>query len=178
MAPNLGRFALFLQTPHASSPYSSSDDLGTRGAVWAFLRYAADRRGSGDGDVWMRLVNSPVAGFDNLRDVFGPGVHEMLHDWTVSVYTDDNVAGIDPAHAQASWDFRTVYPAMPTSPRAYPLATPSALSDGIAHSLTLRGGSGAFLRFGVLAGREAAVHLTSDGMLPPLFVLATIVRTR
>src|SRR5205085_5751587 len=66
MAPNLGRLAVFLQQPQNYSPFSSNDQTGTYGAAWALLRYAADHRGSGDGDVWLRLVNSQVAGLDNL----------------------------------------------------------------------------------------------------------------
>jgi hypothetical protein len=52
------------------------------------------------------------------------------------------------------------------------------LSDGVAQEVTLRGGSAAFFRFGVAAGREALVRVTSGGTLAPRFVRATIVRTR
>jgi hypothetical protein len=179
MSANFGRLSLFLQTPHDFSPYSSDDDLATRGAVWAFLRYAADQRGSADGDVWMQLTNSITSGAYNLREVFGNGVHRMMHDWAVSVYTDGYVAGLAPVHSEASWDFRTAYPAMPMSPRPYPLeAAVRTLSDQVPYAVTLRGGSAAFLRFGVTAGREAAVRVTSAGLVPPAVVLATIVRTR
>jgi hypothetical protein len=179
MAPNFGRLGVFLETPQSFSPYSSYDDIGTRGAVWAFLRYAADRRGSSDGDVWMRLVNSTTSGFDNLADVFGPSVLLMMHEWNLSMYTDDYVPGVDASHIAPSWNFREVYPAMPASPRAYPLAAAvRTLSNDVAQTLSLRGGSAAFLRFGVEAGREAAVRVTSNGVVPPLVVRATILRTQ
>ncbi|MDQ3996437.1 MAG: Ig-like domain-containing protein, partial [Gemmatimonadota bacterium] len=121
MAPNFGRLRVFLEDPQSSSPYSSYDDLGTRGAVWAFLRYAADRRGSGDGDVWMRLVNSTSFGFHNLADVFGPGVLQMMHDWSLSMYTDDHVPGVVATHVDPSWNFRTAYPARPAAAGPFPL---------------------------------------------------------
>ncbi|MDQ3996361.1 MAG: hypothetical protein M3303_05030, partial [Gemmatimonadota bacterium] len=179
MAPNFGRLRVFLEDPQSSSPYSSYDDLGTRGAVWAFLRYAADRRGSSDGDVWMRLVNSTTYGFSNLADVFGPGVDQMMHAWSLSMYTDDHVPGVDGSHADPSWNFRTVFPAMPTAARSYPLLDAvRTLSNDVPQTVGLRGGSAAFLRFGVLAGREAAVRVTYNGVVAPPIVRATIVRTQ
>jgi hypothetical protein len=179
MAPNFGRLHTFLESPQSFSPYSSNDDLGTRGAAWAFLRYAADRRGSSDGDVWQRLVNSTTYGFDNLAAVFGSGVLVMMHDWNLSMYTDDYVPGVGAGESEPSWNFRTTYPAMPVSPRPYPLAAAvRTLSDGVEETVTLRGGSAAFYRFGVTAGREAAIRVTSDGALAPPVVRATVVRTR
>src|SRR3712207_3387467 len=123
MGPNFGRLGLFLENPHSFSPYSSADDLGTRGAVWAFLRYAADRNGPADGDVWMRLVNSTTYGFENLAEVFGPGVFQMMHDWNLSMYTDDFVPGVAAVQSEPSWNFRTAYPALPTAPQPYPLVS-------------------------------------------------------
>jgi hypothetical protein len=179
MRPNFGRLGQFLEAPQDFSPYSSFDDLGTRGAVWAFLRYAADRRGTSDGDVWMRLVNSPVGGFDNLFDVFGSGLPRMIEEWSVSLYTDDETVGVDAVYTQPSWNFRTAYPALPTGSRPYPLdGAVGELRDEVTQTVTLRGGSSAFFRFTPAAGREAVIRLTSDGWVPPPAVSATIVRTR
>jgi hypothetical protein len=179
MSANFGRLRTFLESPQSFSPYSSNDDLGTRGAAWAFLRYAADRRGSADGDVWQRLVNSRAYGFDNLADVFGSGVLLMMHDWNLSMYTDDYVPGVGAGESEPSWNFRTAYPAMPVGARPYPLAAAvRTLVDETADAVTLRGGSAAFYRFGVSAGREASIRVTSGGALAPPFVRATIIRTR
>ena len=179
LAPNIGRLRVFLLNTHNYSPYTPGDELATRGAVWAFLRYLADRRGVGDGDVWLRLVNTRTAGLANLREVFGPDVLAMLRDWTISLYTDDYVVGVGSAHSQPSWNFRTVFPAMPGSPRSYPLAegVRTLVDDGI-QTVVLNGGSGAFLRFSVAAGRDAAIRVTSNGFAPPATVRATIVRRR
>jgi hypothetical protein len=179
MAPNFGRLRVFLEDPQSASPYSSADDLGTRGAAWAFLRYAADHRGSSDGDVWMRLVNSTTFGFDNLADVFGAGVLQMMNEWNLSIYTDDYVPGVDVRHTEPSWNFRTVFPAMPTSPRSYPLADAvRTLTNDVSQAVSLRGGGAAFLRFGVPSGREAVVRVTSNRIVAPPEVGATIVRTQ
>jgi hypothetical protein len=176
MAPNFGRLRSYLQAPQTFSPYAGGDNLATRGAAWAFLRYAADRRGA-DGDVWMRLVNTTSAGIDNLQSVFGPDVLNMVRDWTVSVYADDYVPDVAAFLTQPSWNFRTAYPALPTSARPYPLVDAvRVMRDGVSHHVAVRGGSGAFLRFAVTPGREAAIHVTAGGLLPPPTVQATIVR--
>jgi hypothetical protein len=177
MAPNFGRLRVFLQNVQSASPYSGDADLATRGAAWAFLRYAADRRGAGDGDVWMRLVNSTNAGLQNLQAVFGNDVVGMVRDWIVSLYTDDYVVGVPTSFTQPSWNFRTGFPAAPVSARSYPLVDAvRSMSNEISHQLTLRGGSGAFWRFAVTPGREAAIRVTSSGVVPPATVRATIVR--
>jgi hypothetical protein len=178
VAPNFGRLRIFLQTPQSSSPYSG-EDLAARGAAWAFLRYAADRRGVDDGDVWMRLVNSTSAGFQNLQAVFGADILGLLREWVVSLYTDDYIPGVAPSLTQPSWDFRTAYPSAPVSPRSYPLVDAvRRMSDGASHGVALRGGSGGFLRFAVTPGREASIRVTSGGVVPPATVRATIVRRR
>jgi hypothetical protein len=180
MMPNFDRLDVFLADPNRHSPYSSGDDLGTRGAAWAFLRYAADHRGGGDGDVWMRLVNSRTRGLENLANVFGPALPRMMHDWQLSLYSDDFVSGLDPAHELPSWNFRTAFPALPsTRARPYPLtAAVPALADNVPQTLSLPTGSGSYLRFGVVAGRDAVVRLTSAGVVPPSSLHATILRTR
>ena len=179
MAPNFARLAVFLQEPQSYSPYSSYDDVGTHGAIWAFLRYAADRHGSSDADVWLRLVNSPVAGFDNLFDVFGSDLSQMLNSWSLSVYTDDDTPGIDAMYTQPSWNFRSAFPALPTAAQPYPLlGAVRVLPDDVPQSVSLRGGSSAFFRFSITAGKEAVIRLTSGGWLPPAAVQATVVRTQ
>jgi hypothetical protein len=177
MASNFARLGLFLERPDSISPYSSYDDLGTRGAIWGFLRYAADQRGATDGDVWMRLVNSPVSGFENLFDVFGPTFPDLLDHWSVALYTDDATPSVAAAFTQPSWNFRSAFPALPMGARAYPLAS-AVLADAVSSRVSLRGGSSAFFRFSIASGREAAIVVTSDGRVPPPWLRATIVRTR
>jgi hypothetical protein len=177
MAANFGRLRIFLQTVQSVSPYSGGDDLATRGAAWAFLRYAADRRGASDGDVWMRLVNSTSAGLQNLQGVFGTNVLGMVRDWIVSLYTDDYVAGVPASFTQPSWNFRTAFPAAPVSPRPYPLIDAvRSMTNETSHQVSLRGGSGGFWRFAVTPGREASIRVTASGVAPPATVRATIVR--
>jgi hypothetical protein len=177
MAPNFGRLRSYLETPTLHSPYAGGQDLATRGAAWAFLRYAADRRGAADGDVWMRLVNATTAGMQNLRGVFGPDVMATIRDWAVSVYTDDYIPGVAIDHTQRSWNFRTAYPAQPTAARSYPLVdVVRRMSPGVVHNASIVGGAAVFYRFAVPAGGEAAIRVTAGGVVPPAIVQATIVR--
>jgi hypothetical protein len=179
MAPNLGRLAVFLQQPQSYSPFSANDQTGTYGAAWAFLRYAADHRGSADGDVWLRLVNSQVAGFDNLANVFGPNLGQMFNAWSLSLYTDDTTPGVDSMYVEPSWNLRSAYPALPASAQSYPLlGAVSVLSDGQSQTVSLTGGASAYFRFSITSGGSAVIRLTTKGLMPPAAVQATIVRTR
>ncbi|HUR91791.1 MAG TPA: Ig-like domain-containing protein [Gemmatimonadaceae bacterium] len=60
MISNAARFSNFLRAPGIHSPYQRDDDLETRGAIWAFLRYLADRGAPGSpyGEI---PCSSPVA---------------------------------------------------------------------------------------------------------------------
>ena len=179
MAPNFARLAVFLHDPQSYSPYSSDYDTGTSGAVWAFLRYAADRHGSVDGDIWLRLVNSPVGGFNNLFDVFGTDMPQLLNAWSVSLYTDDVTPGVDAMYTQPSWNFRSAFPALPSAAQSYPLlGAVHVLSDDVSQTVSLRGGSSAYFRFSITAGKEGAIRLTSGGWMPSAAVQATIIRVQ
>lgn len=43
MISNAARFSAYLKQPGNNAPYQRDDDLETRGAIWSFLRYLADR---------------------------------------------------------------------------------------------------------------------------------------
>jgi hypothetical protein len=179
MAPNFARLATFLQQPQSYSPYSSPDQPGTYGAIWAFLRYAADHQGTSDGDVWLQLVNSQVSGLENLFDVFGPTVPQMLNAWSVSLYTDDATPGLDSAYAEPSWNFRSAFPVLPMAAQPFPLlGAVVVLPDGVSQTTALRGGGSAYFRFGITTGSSAVIRLTTNGWMPPAAVQATIVRTK
>ncbi|HKW47150.1 MAG TPA: hypothetical protein VJN70_06885 [Gemmatimonadaceae bacterium] len=179
MAPNFARFATFLQQPQKYSPYSSNDQLGTYGAIWSFLRYAADHSGSSDANVWLNLTNSQVAGFDNLFNVFGGNLGPMLNAWSLSLYTDDATPGVDSTYSQPSWNFRSAFPSLPLSPQPYPLlGAVGVLPDGVSQTASLRGGGSAYFRFAITTGTDAVIALTSNGLMPPATVQATIVRTK
>ena len=166
---NIGRYREFLLSPTKYSPYSDNDSLETRGATWAFLRSAADKAATSDGDIWFRLVNSTIEGFANLRNVFGTTVTTQLRDWSTSVLTDD-LSGVASTYQQPSWNYRSVFAALGTS--VFPIAT-VAMTTG-ARSVSLVPGAAAYTRFAVSAGGSANVSWTTSSTQ----VQFTLVRTK
>ena len=153
---NLSRYASYLRAPQANSPVAPNDSLATRGATWAFLRYAADRRGGDQAQLWSALVNSTTSGVANLQAALGADPLPWLRDWSVSTYADDAVGGIAPAFGEASWNYRSTVAALVRA--AFPLSV-QTLSDGAPSSVDVHGGSAAYLRFAVDAGQRGELRL-------------------
>jgi hypothetical protein len=157
---NLRRYQQYLRAPEANAPMAENDQLATRGAAWAFLRYAADRSRASDGDFWKRLVNSRLTGVRNLEAVLsGSGftTSQLLEEWSRAVVTDDIVPGSTAQHP--SWSFVTV---MPHAGFAFPLA-PSLLVNSTALSVSVRGSSSFYGRIAVPGGAQALVQATGPG---------------
>jgi hypothetical protein len=174
MDQNIRRYERYLEDPEAQSPYDADadddNDLATRGAGWAFLRYAADRQAGADEALWKDLVDASVTGFANLQQALGTDPRPWIRDWTVSVYTDDVVTGVDPRYTQPSWRFRTFL-----SP--WPLQTRNLAAGQ--QTVFLKSGSGAFIRFRVPPTVVAPITATIETGAPlPSAVYVTVVRTR
>lgn len=158
MVSNAARYLNHLTDPERNSPYQTDDDVATRGAIWNFLRYAADRRGGDEQPLWNTLLNSRTTGMTNLRAALGTDPLPLFRDWAVSVYLDDAVPGVDARFAQPSWNFRGLFSS------GLPLRT-RRLNNAATTSLSLTPGGAAYLRFGVGAAR-AEVRVTSGGQAP------------
>jgi hypothetical protein len=168
---DFGRFRTYLEKTATQSPIEADDDLETRGSAWSFLRYSADRRAGNDRELWQALVNTSKSGLDNYEAVFGVAALDWLRDWTVSVYADDAVGGVAPRFTMPSWNFRSIYPLI-TTPARYPLKV-DTLADGAARTVSVQGGSAAYLRFAVAEGgtgdvRVSAVNTAAAGDCTPL----------
>ncbi|HEU4881109.1 MAG TPA: Ig-like domain-containing protein, partial [Longimicrobium sp.] len=175
MDQNIRRYTSYLEDPENQSPYDSTDtdanDLATRGAGWAFLRYAADRRNGDDGVLWRRLIDGSTTGFANLQQALGTDPRPWVRDWTVSNFTDDAVPGLEARFTQPSWRFRSFF-------GEYPLRTRRMPGPGV-ETAALKAGSGAFVRFGVLPATVATISGRTPAAQPlPSSVYLTIVRTR
>ena len=171
MAANAGRYRDFLVAPSENSPFRDDDSLETRGAAWNLLRYLADRKGGAEVTTWQSLVNTATVGLTNLRRVFGSDLAVQVHDWNVSHYTDDFVAGVPAQQLQPSWNWHSLFKALAGSGPAYPLEV-KTLTGGTA-SGTLIGGAAAYYRFSVPPGTVASVTLAAPG---PIY--ARVVRLR
>jgi hypothetical protein len=150
--------------------------VSTRGATWALLRYMADHRGDGDGDIWMRLVNSDTSGLGNLRNVFGGGLMTSIRDWATSVYTGDLSVPVAAPYQQPSWNFRAMYLALPGA--TFPLATQSLVA-GTPTVVTLDGGGAAYLRFATGTATTALVQWSAGaGQSTPAALQISLVRVQ
>ncbi|HEX3865734.1 MAG TPA: hypothetical protein VHV78_03240 [Gemmatimonadaceae bacterium] len=178
---NFQRYSTYLPLTETQAPVGSSvddDDLPTRGAIWDFLRFAADHQPGGqDNAFWYALVNSSTTGIANLTQVLGSSPTPLLRDWAISVFLDDNTAGADPRFLQPSWNTRSIEDYFsPTE--TFPLVT-RTLSDNVPTSLNLAANGVSFLRFSVPSGSDALITTaTPDGNPAPSTVLLSIVRVK
>lgn len=163
-----------------SGPYRQNDDLTTRGATWSFLRYAADRIGPSDGNLWFNLVNSGLLGLTNLEtqlNLTATAFQAMVRDFTISVYADNNV-GVDPKYTQPSWDMRSIYPGFGQLAFTFPLE-PRSLADNAPLASALVAGGFTVFRFDGLPGTQALVRATGpSGTAMPAGITLSVVRTK
>jgi hypothetical protein len=170
MSGNAGRYRSYLLSPAKSSPYAANDSLSTRGGAWSLLRYLADRKATTDGDLFMRLVNSPDTGIANVQGVFGTDLATQVRDWAVSNAVDDMVT-TDATLTQPSWNWHSVYPSNGT---LYPLSI-TTMQNGVSYSGAVTAGGAAYYKLGVAANSSATFSLSqaNSGNLQ-----LVIVRTR
>lgn len=172
---NVVRYIYYLGWPEESSPMGEVEQLETRGAAWAFLRYIADREPSDDAAMWRRLVDSATSGLKNLESVLGVDPRAWMHDWQISVFTDDAGVAVRPEYTQPSWNFRALTPLLDPS-GMFPLRVTGLGPDS--PGLSLQGGGAAYFQVAVGSGGERAVRTTVGGLPPPSRLKLGVVRMR
>jgi hypothetical protein len=150
---NILRFIAYLRNP-AASPLTAGASLGTRGAVWSFLRYAADRKDGDDRALFRALANSTTTGLANLEAALGADPLDWMRDWTISVFTDDSGVAVESRYTQPSWNFRSAVP--PVNDGIFPLPV-LPLRSGVETRVTLAGAAAAFVRLTAAPGKVAEV---------------------
>ncbi|MEO7181963.1 MAG: hypothetical protein ABI141_14065, partial [Gemmatimonadaceae bacterium] len=186
-ASNFSRFSEYIFDPGSASPIDEANDvLSTRGASWAFLRYAVDRLFTSDAGVWARFGNAKTAGLVTLRDALRTEPAPLFSDFALANYLSD-FPGITPSarFVHQSWNFRDIY--SNTFGRTvdgvfkpngfYPLKV-SGLSDNVAASVAVKGSSASYYRLGVAAGSEALVTFSSGQGAPNTSFRFTVIRTK
>jgi hypothetical protein len=181
---NFNRYFRFTRMPGAQGPIGvndDDDDIETRGAIWSFLRFAADQRYAGnEATFWQSLVNANSTGIQNLYEHVGADTRELIRNWAMSNFLDDLVP-TDSKYTQPSWNLRGV-PGF-QSPAVFNLLNTSQTAPTTTSAtVTLRALSSEFVRFGVGANQEAYVSATgfpANTNTPlPRNVLLAIVRTK
>ena len=176
-AANFSRFLAYLRAPGGNSPYANDDELATRGATWSFLRYAADRLGTTDGTIWQRFDDATTTGLETLRSVYGTDPVPLVRDWAVANYVDDFGVSTDARFAHKSWNFRDIYTTTFLNIPTYPLRV-TGLTDGVKTDFLIRGGSAAYARLAVAAGKDGLITFSSGGGSPSLPLQFVVVRTK
>ncbi len=176
-AANIRRYREFLASPLTNSPYAENSSITTRGAIWAFLRYAADRRGGVESSAWLQLANPPAGfhGIQNLMRVFGPDLALWVRDWGVANYADDFVVGVTTAGTHPSWEFRSTVAFL--NQGNFSLVTQQIDSVSIT-SVGISDGASAYLRFGVGPGAVGGGRITARGASVPSGFALSILRTK
>ena len=178
---NFRRYGQYLARTETQGPVgfdAFDDDLPTRGAVWSFLRFAADHVAPGNENaLWFKLVNAKTSGMTNLTSALGVPPNTLLRDWATSVFLDDNAPSVDQRFQQQSWNARSVITGAGTS-APFPLVTRLLNIDGSLLSTNLVGNGVAFLRFSVASGQDALLTTTSGGQALPSSVKLSVVRIR
>jgi hypothetical protein len=148
-ASNFVRFYLFLLDPENHSPIDVGDALETRGASWAFLRFAVDRSYSSDGGVWQLFGNSTTTGLNTLAAGLQRDPKPLLREFALA-----NMIGGHP-----SWDYVSVYKEVFVG-GIYPLKYGKLLEG--ATPVSAKGGSAGYYRFRTIAGSQALLRFGSS----------------
>jgi hypothetical protein len=174
---NFGNLRSWLQRPDTTGAFrmDNPSSLAFRGVSWAFLRYAADRSAVGDATFWSSLVNSNLEGKANIQNAIGGASPDLwLRDFVAAMYADDAVAGVSATYTQPSWNFRSVFGGL----GGVPIGT-RPLTNGVGLTLSYsRGGSAAYVRFGVPASGFAGVTALSGGTIPTSPYGLIVIRTK
>jgi hypothetical protein len=163
---NFGRLRQWLLRPDTAGPFKNADNLAIRGSAWAFLRYAADRKGGLESSLWSALAFSPDTGMTNLANGIGTDPKAWIRDYAAAMYLDDSGTAPAAVHTQPSWNFRGIYAALDYDPGpgctcGYQLGVRNA-ANGVPQAFTVSQGGGAgYVRMGVPASAFAGVTMTA-----------------
>ena len=176
MLDNIFRYWTYLEAPSQESLLGVQTELETRGAIWSFLRYAADAQGGPDEDIFRALVNTTTTGMANLARVLDDDPIDLMQRWSASVYLDDAApAGLDERYRQQSWNMRSLIGYF--NEGKYPLLTLKLSSTGKV-TTRLKGGGSAFLTVTAEEGRQGMIRILANGTAPPEALRMSVVRLR
>ena len=148
-ASNFVRFYLYLLDPSNNSPIDDGDALETRGATWAFLRFAVDQSFSSDAGVWQRFSNSTTTGLGTLTLGLQRDPTSLLRDFAVANFAQLS----DPRYIHPSWNYPDVFSQLFVT-QSYP-RTVGVLAEASPMGVAARGASASYYAFAVDSGLQA-----------------------
>ena len=182
---NFSRFLEYIADPGSASPLDPDDALATRGATWAFLRYAVDRYFPSDASVWSRFTNTESLGLATLSEALVTDPLPALADFSIANYVDDLGISTDPRYSHKSWNFRDIYSKTFGSrasgtfvPLGYYPILLTGLADNSPAGVSVRGSSASYYRLTVPAGKEALLTFASGQGAPNSMLRFIVVRTQ
>jgi hypothetical protein len=182
---NFSRLLDYISDPAVASPLDPDDALATRGATWAFLRYAVDRLFPSDAGVWARFTNTQSFGLAAIDEALLTDTRPVLADFAVANYLDDLGISSDPRYTHQSWNYRDIF-SNTFGSRAtgvfvplgkYPILL-TGLTDNVTTFIDVRGSSAGYYRLSVPAGREALLTFASGQGAPNPLLRFIVVRTQ
>jgi hypothetical protein len=171
MEPNFATLRNWLRAP----------EVMATDAMWAFLRYSADRKGGNQPDFWYALGNSTTNGWANYEAAIGTPRNPWIRDFFMTIYTDDALTGLAAEYTSPSWNHRSLYDHLDYDgdrlSDGYPLAVRNPV-NGVASTFALSANAASYLRMGVQANGVAQVTIQANGAAPASTLLVTVVRRK
>ncbi|MBA3646530.1 MAG: hypothetical protein H0W63_10160 [Gemmatimonadaceae bacterium] len=161
---NLSRFKAWLARPDTSSPLSKHADqnLSTRGAIWALLRWTGDQYSGGNFRAYTKkLAAGPDTGVKNLTTVAAQPLDTLLAGWLVANFSDHtNIPGLLPKYNYVGYNMRSAVAG--ASSGTYPLAV-TTLASGASVTTKTLSGSGTYYKIVVPAGAGRTIIVQDPG---------------
>lgn len=176
---NLFNFSSYLGAIESSSPYAANDDLTTRGAACALLRYALDQSPNAPEFYLRALVDAPTQGIPNFDLNFSQlgGLAGAVRAAAVANFTDDTAVPVTATYTYPTWNYRDWLPHFTSNASKFPLSTRS-LAGGSNVTIALAAGGSSIVRFHVAGAATGAVAVTYSGAGGADAVQLMLVRTQ
>jgi hypothetical protein len=148
-ASNFVRYYLYMLDPANNSPLDAGDALETRGATWAFLRYAADRSFATDAGLWQRFDNATTTGVGTLAFALQRDPKPLLYDFALANFQNTH----------PSWNFRDIFQQVFVGGYQLPFGQ---LKEATAVPVAARGSSASYYKFAVPADVQTLLRFGSS----------------
>ncbi len=157
---NFARLRFWMAAPDTSSGISdgAAENLSSRGAGWALLRYSSDNFSSSNPPAFTRkLVTGPDTGITNFNRATAVPLDTVLAGWLVANYADD-LGGVPITNARTqyrSFNMRDIMPRVSGPNSVYPLKIETLGSGTASLPGKNRTGSGTYYTLSVTANAGA-----------------------